>query len=251
MKNGLRRIRNLLRRLTPRHSSYAAQIEANSFERVSAILAAPRGTADWLVRHELQYGGLVRNVPRRKVSPFDARSPKELARGGMIGGDRFHHHGYASTYAKYLEPFLTNPPQVIVEIGVLKGSGLAIWCELFPQSRVIGLDIDLSHFRENTPALVDRGAFTRNKPLVGEFDQLNPQTTELLKLLAGRTADLVVDDGLHSDEAIANTFNAIRPYLSPTFVYIVEDSVSAAGVMRALAPDCAVASYNELTVITR
>ena len=58
------------------------------------IASAPRGSADWLIHHELQYGGLVKDVTRRKVPPYDARTAEQLRSGGMIGRDRFVHHGY-------------------------------------------------------------------------------------------------------------------------------------------------------------
>lgn len=80
-------------------------------------------------------------VSRNKVSPRDHRSHSELSRGGMIGGDRMLHHGYADDYAEFLAPFLgTDPPPVVAEFGILRGTGLAIWCDLFPRSRVLGLE---------------------------------------------------------------------------------------------------------------
>jgi len=56
-------------------------------------------------------------------------------------------HGYGKCYAEFLKPLLMNLENqhiTLVEIGILNGSGLAIWCDLFPRARVIGFDIDLS-----------------------------------------------------------------------------------------------------------
>ena len=78
------------------------------------------------------------------------------------------------TYA----PSLEAGTLIIAEFGILKGTGLAIWCDLFPDARVIGLDIDLGHFEENRSTLERRGAFKQNKPELHEYDQLVPGDDE-------------------------------------------------------------------------
>jgi hypothetical protein len=218
-------------------------------ERVTQILSAPRGSADWLIHHELQYGGLVQDVPRRKVSPYDSRTKEQLRSGGMIGGDRFLHHGYGQTYAEELERFCARPPHTVVEIGILRGTGLAVWCDLFPDARVVGLDTDLTHYRENIDNLVERGAFSRNRPEVYEFDQLAPDEAMLRDLFSGQGVDIVIDDGLHSDPAIKATFGAVRPYLVNDWLYIIEDSLSAAELIAGIAPELSVRADRELTVV--
>ena len=75
----------------------------------------------------------------------------------MMGGDRMLHHGYGPTYARYLQPFVGARNLTVAEFGILNGTGLAIWCDLFTDARVIGLDIDLSHFEGNRSALERRG----------------------------------------------------------------------------------------------
>lgn len=61
----------------------------------------------------------------------------------MIGGDRMLHHGYAKKYAEYLLPFLNRvQPVTVLECGILRDTGIAIWCDLFQEGRIIGLDID-------------------------------------------------------------------------------------------------------------
>lgn len=219
--------------------------------RVEAIFAAPRGSADWLIRHELQFGGIRRNVPRRNVSPLDGRPPEILARGGMIGGDRFLHHGYAADYERYLQPFLYHAPQTIVEVGILCGTGLAVWCELFPSARVVGLDIDLSHYRDNLDNLRHRGAFARNRPEVFVFDQLQPDVDALDKLFGREGADIVIDDGLHSNAAILNTFQAFKRHLTKQWLYLIEDSTTAAAVISARADGLTIDICGDLTAITQ
>lgn len=108
---------------------------------------APLGSADWLARTEIIYGGYVTGVERRKVSAQDGRAKEELEFGGMTGGDRMLHHGYGPIYARYLAPFLGQSGLTMAEFGILKGTGFAMWCDLFPSARVIGFDIDLGKIR--------------------------------------------------------------------------------------------------------
>lgn len=183
----------------------------------------PAGTAAWLIRCEVKYGGIVHNVPRLKVSPRDVRSPEQLSFGGMSGGDRMLHHGYAPIYANYVAPLIGSKGLVVAEFGILKGTGLAIWCDLFTDSRVLGFDIDTSHFESNREALVRRGAFSRNMPEVFEYDQLIEGSAKLGKILNGQKLDVVIDDGLHSIEAIVTTWRSVKPHLSNRFVYFIED----------------------------
>ena len=112
----------------------------------------PIGSWEWLALTESHYGGF-------KVGS---------ATGENRGGDRMSpfYHGYGETYAEFLKPFLANRMKriTLVEVGILNGSGLAIWCDLFPNARVIGLDLDLSNFERNRPFLESKGAFEKNPP---------------------------------------------------------------------------------------
>lgn len=184
---------------------------------------APIGSADWLIRSEVTYGGYTTNVPRKRTSPLDQRTREQLAIGGMTGGDRMLHHGYGDTYARCLAPFLGQANLTLGEFGVLKGTGLAIWCDLFPNARVMGFDIDLGHFEENRAKLLNRGAFKAQYPELYEYDQLLDGSELLGKLLGDNTFDIVIDDGLHSIESIVKTWRSVRPHLSERFVYLIED----------------------------
>jgi hypothetical protein len=121
--------------------------------------AYPVGSFDWLALTEARYGGL------------------QLTRD-CRGGDRMspHYHNYGRCYAQFLKPFIAvpcAPPLILVEVGIFRGSGLAIWCDLFPNARVIGLDIDLSNFEGRRKRLEAMGAFRNNAPELFAFDQLN------------------------------------------------------------------------------
>ena len=186
----------------------------------TAVLAAQ------FVALEARYGGLVDELPRNKVSPHDPRSEQQLRTGGMRGGDRMNPvlHNYAPVYATYLVPFVGRQNLVICEVGILTGIGLAIWCDVFPYATVIGLDIDLQHFNDNRPALLEKGAFSRNRPEVHTFDQYSATSDDFGTILNGRPIDVLIDDGAHRDEPIVRTFQAARPHLSPDSVYFAEDN---------------------------
>jgi len=99
-----------------------------------------KGSADWLCLKELEFGGFISN--------------SEIINNGMIGGDRMIHHGYAKIYEKYLSRYVKRNSKLnIIEVGILKGTGLAIWSKLFQKSTLVGLDIDLTHFKNNFSTL--------------------------------------------------------------------------------------------------
>ncbi len=199
------------------------QVRVRASELPHRFSGAPFGSAEWLIQQEVRYGGLVTDVPRNRVSPLDQRSQAELAFGGMTGGDRMLHHGYASTYARCLAPFFGATNLTLAEFGILNGTGLAIWCDLFPAARVIGFDIDLGHFNANRASLVMRGAFKYNRPEVHEYDQLVDGHQRLEQILNSTMLDIVIDDGLHTAESIITTWRSTKPFLSQRFVYIIED----------------------------
>lgn len=206
---------------------------------------------------EQRFGGLQRGVPRRRVSPHDPRSRAELDSGGMQGGDRMLHHGYSAHYAQYLLPLQQRSRSgkglTIVELGVLRGSGLALLCELFPKARVIGLDIDTSHFREHRGTLERLGAFRKGSPEVHEFDELSSEAPRRLAgILAGGKVDVFIHDALHYDTAIlATTAHAIQ-HMKPECAMFFEDNATVGRDLTHLYGDrFAVARYGRLTVLWR
>ena len=149
---------------------------------------APIGSANWLAGTEGKYGGKV-NVSCRATSHLSSSDSEKTAVSMHRGGDRMsqRYHGYAKVYQSYLEPYVDHRDQTftICEIGILQGTGLAIWCDLFPKSRIIGLDIELSYFNDNYDKLKQLGAFSQNSPEVYPFDQYDNHNNELLPNLLG------------------------------------------------------------------
>lgn len=208
------------------------------------------GTPAWLIAKEIQYGGFHTDVKRIRVSPHDRRTVEELRCGGMTGGDRMQHHGYARHYAKFLKRYIRRGVgPIIAEIGILRGTGLALWCDLFPNGRIIGLDIDIGHFRANWSQLWAYGAFRSRVPEVHEFDQFLDNTGLLEKLLQGSKIDVCIDDGVHTNEAILTTFRSVRQFLARDFVYFIEDNREVGSLIEREFPRLRVRRFDELTVL--
>jgi hypothetical protein len=203
----------------------------------------PKGSFEWLVLSELHYGGF----------QIDATS-KQLNSGSLNqGGDRMSelHHGYGRSYAEFLKPYLNKAQKpTLVEVGILNGSGLAIWCDLFPNSRIAGLDINLSNFQTNYSNLKSLDAFNANNPELFLFDQLDLENSPniLRKNFKLNEINIVIDDGCHTLESIELTFKMLQPYLSKEFVYFIEDNFDTFDYMSRLYPKYKWISRGELTI---
>lgn len=204
--------------------------------------------AGWLIDTEMKYGGLHRGVLRRRVSPFDPRTPRELMKGGMTGGDRMFHHNYAPVYSQYLPAPDTG--LTVVELGILRGVGLAVWCDLFSKARVIGLDVDLSHYEDNKPDLLARGAFANNQPEVYQYDELAENNAIALRtILGGTSIDVCIDDALHYEAAILKAMQDLMPFMRDGGVYFVEDNDQVHRVIRKVYPKLKINNHGRMTVL--
>ena len=193
-----------------------------------------------LIDLEAQFGGRVEG-PKRHASPLDARENR--LSGRMQGGDRMAtKHKYASIYARHLADRLESV-KVLVEVGVFQGSGLAIWCELFPEASIIGLDIDLSHYAENIPRLLGLGAFRANFPSVRTYDQLCPCS---LEDVLSAPIDIYIDDGLHTDDAILSSLKHVAPHLAPNATCFLEDTKTVGPKVREAYPAWKVIEYENI-----
>jgi hypothetical protein len=203
-----------------------------------------------LIDREKKYGGFVRKVERKKFSIYDTRPlPKQKYE---MGGDRMDkiHHGYGSVYAKYLLPLVNSKERVVItEVGILRGSGVAIWSDLFPNGRVIGLDIDLRNIADNMHDLLQKGAFMNENFEMEEFDQFKNNKGLLKRLLRGDKIDVVIDDASHTDQGILNTFKDMLPYLNKHFIYFIEDNHKVAQKLKRIYPEFNQQVYGRLVII--
>lgn len=194
---------------------------------------------------ERKYGGK-QAVQRRKVSPFDPRGPVDDIGGAMQAGARFHDvHEYAAVYEALLKE---REIDTLVELGVLLGSGLAVWCDVFPAARIIGLDIDPGLF--DLDGLISRGAFTQNVPEVHAFDELQSSAwARLGQILSGSRIDVFIDDALHDDNSIMTALRWALPYMADGFLYFIEDNRTIAPKIAETFPKLQVESHGSLTVL--
>jgi hypothetical protein len=195
------------------------------------------GSEEWLALTEIAYGGLQLGGVATKVNK---------------GGDRMspHHHGYGSAYECFLRPHL-GKRMTLLEIGVLNGTGLAIWCDLFPSSKVVGMDIDLSNCLANMPRLQQLGAFKYNRPELYYLDQLDRAQADqvLAEVFGSDRLSVVIDDGCHSIESIEITFAALKPYLAEEFVYFIEDNFDTYDRLAPRYPEFRWTSRGEITIV--
>lgn len=121
-------------------------------------------------------------------------------------------HHYFEVYESVLEPY-RHQPLNLLEIGLWKGGSLALWRRYFGEHAMIaGCDID--------PACrkyAERGF----EVFIG--DQSDPLfLNEMLSRLP--VLDVVIDDGGHTASQQIASFEAIYPRMSPSGIYIVEDT---------------------------
>lgn len=121
--------------------------------------------------------------------------------------DKNTHHSYGPFYEELLTPIR---PRIhsLLEVGIAWGGSLKAWRDWLPGTRILGID---NH--------ADPG------PIDG-VDQLKCDSTDATRMdheLAGRTFDVIVDDGCHWETEQIQTFNNLWPRLNPGGLYIIED----------------------------
>lgn len=143
---------------------------------------------------------------------------------------RYHHYGpcYADLLNRMRPSWLARDSSqlVIGEIGILKGTGLAIWSEIFPGAQIYGFDFQLNNTINNLLFLKSKGAFVHGDPLLTAYDQLRPvaDNAQMLRdVLGAKRISFFMDDGLHTAKAIIDTFLAFKDFVLLGGLYVVED----------------------------
>ena len=120
------------------------------------------------------------------------------------GGDKGSLHSYIDVYAKHM-PKTKNVD--LLEVGVWRGYSLAMWQDYFTNSRIVGVDIDLSRCELDVDAR--------------RCDATNPG--ELQMVLGDTTFDYIVDDGSHRLEDQVATFRVLWSRVKPGGRFFIED----------------------------
>ena len=157
-----------------------------------------------------------------------------------LGGDKARLNGYAPAYEELLEGRV---PAVLVELGVFRGTSLAVWCDLFPNARIIGLDIDPTRFQDEE--LRDRGAFILNLPKLLAWDAYVPNSDKVAEA-AGSGIDVFIDDGPHTRTAILLVAKEMKHLMAPGSVYIVEDHEDGGRFLKEVFPEAEIRGYGRL-----
>jgi len=150
--------------------------------------------------------------------------------------DRFNpkSHNYGTVYTKYLLQIpQTDLPHTIVELSE-SADGLAMWLEVFPQSRLYGFNTNTDHW--GTQELIDdsywknldklkKGGFEDSHVIVQPLEQVinNSHLLQSTFTSKGVRPNIVIDDGLHLSDAGWFTFRIFYPFLADNFVYFIED----------------------------
>jgi hypothetical protein len=226
--------------------------KANTYYKESLEIRADSLTdPEYLQLLELKYGGYITEVP----ATIDSSKVNKIHSGNLTGGDRMNvfFHDYSSKYSEYLSPLRQSNDLIrILEVGILKGTGLAVWSKYFNYKEIYGFDYDLGNFQDNKSNLIELDAFKDGLPITKFYDQFAYNSETLKETFGDKKLDVVVDDAFHSDESIINTFDELQPYLAEKFVYFIEDNRTAWKKLQVKYPNYKF-DYNddELTVVSR
>lgn len=125
-------------------------------------------------------------------------------------------HNYCEKYEKWL-PFNRFEPITLLEIGVLNGESLLTWREYYPNSTIIGIDIDPTCKQyENA----DKKIFVE----IGSQDDV-----AFLREVAEKWGpfDMILDDGSHINRHVIASFTHLIDHVKPEGVYVIEDCATS------------------------
>ena len=159
---------------------------------------------------ELKYVGLIINLNYHSES----------------GGDRMNifYHNFSDIYLKYLSPLKhTKEPLKSLEVGILKGTGLAVWSDYFDEKQIYGFDYDLRNFKQNKNNLIELDALRDGMPIIMFYDQFANNSAIPKDTFGEEKLDVFIDDAFQSEDSIIHTFDELQPYLALNLLYFIED----------------------------
>jgi hypothetical protein len=123
-------------------------------------------------------------------------------------------HNYCEKYEKYF-PFDRLEPIRILEIGIYNGGSLRTWKDYYPNSTVIGMDID-----EKCSIHADE-----RKGIHTEIGSQNDQM--FLKNVSNKWGnfDMILDDGSHQNSDVIFSFLHLFDSVKTGGIYVIEDTV--------------------------
>lgn len=176
-----------------------------------------------------------------KAEEEDGNTSTNLIKDNIKVGKTHYHQGLRMTkkgrngkwtigdvYSKYLTLLLTNKSHVptIAQVGAYHCNDVAMWAELFPESRIYGFDQDLQNCHDNWEFLKKKGFKDDlvTLHLLGSQKIKGELTKSLEGVLGSTKPSIVVDDGCHEAQCSISTFKSFRPLLQKHFLYFIEGS---------------------------
>jgi hypothetical protein len=126
-------------------------------------------------------------------------------------------HSYIEVYEKLFEGHRFGFHNVL-EIGILGGASLKMWEQYFQASKVYGVDCEEKPVggKFNLTPMIESG-----KHLIKIMDATDEKAIK--KAFKGIKFDVVIDDASHILEHQIKTYNALKPFLNPNAIYVIED----------------------------
>jgi len=119
-------------------------------------------------------------------------------------------HGYLDAYERHLAH---REIRSVCEIGVASGGSLRLWEHLFPQARILGIDIvDACHTLAGGRIQIEIADAGNPHQLVGIVQRHGP-------------FDLVIDDGSHEGLDVFAALSVLFDAVTPGGLYAIEDLV--------------------------
>lgn len=136
----------------------------------------------------------------------------EVTKMGLT--DKASYHAYEEVYPQLMKKFIGKSNNIL-EIGIGGGGGgLKILHDLFPESKIYGIDNNLK-----ICTLFDVSTLPNVE--LFQFDQCDIGMLEKLPML-----DLVIEDASHDITKSIQTFEMLEPRLNSGAIYVIEDVYS-------------------------
>ena len=133
------------------------------------------------------------------------------------GCDKARKHSYDQVYGPEFESMREQPINIL-EVGVFKGESTSAWVDYFPNATIYGLDVFTRVKMEDIKILQHE----RVKALRGDSTNITV-TNEIYKHWPDVKFDIIIDDGLHTPRANADSFKNLFPFLKDDGAYYIED----------------------------
>ncbi|CAD7973650.1 unnamed protein product, partial [Amoebophrya sp. A25] len=164
----------------------------------------------------------------------------------LLGSDRMRanqackSHNYATHYVRHLWHLLQRKredgPFAVIEIGVLRGAGLAMWADFFGGNAMVhGFDLESRFFWQNRWNLAEKGAFSLlpQTPPASDSDRLScvvEEAGQIHSFLHEGEAGTATEDGNGSKESVAVGVDesSVEPIKTAADLALQHDKVASA-----------------------